>query len=310
MDISKLSSEAYWQEFAEGKFHISDSPKAINIEQFKPSNEALAANKELFKLEGYTHFNQAFNMDLRPYLKLLQKMFDSDIPPVFAFVYDEFWEFQARLQFMVESFLGKDSKLMPTVWIWYVDASKEKAILKEDDKELATRSLYSGFYGPHRDKGKRGLNPDGSPKILSFWLPLTEASPLNSCIYLVPANRDPTYNTDEENSWLFKRADIRALPAKPGDILFWNEAVLHWGSRPAPGRDLPPRISIGFEYISKDCLEHCTHFDINVLPNFKTRLEIIALQFKLYMTSEGFPPILIDFIKAHSRLVREGKESF
>lgn len=310
MKLEQFSSQSFWQEFADGAFHISNESKPITINQIHPRKEVLEENHRLFQLEGYAHLYQQLDLDLSAYTKLLKKMFDADIPPVFAFVYDEFWELQARLKSIVESFLGVDSKLMPTVWIWYVDPARERDILQEENKELVTRTLYSGFYGPHRDKGKKGLYADGRPKILSFWLPLSEATPLNSCIYIVPANRDPTYNTDEEESWLFKRPDIRALPAKPGDILFWNEAVVHWGSRPAPGRTVPPRISIGFEYISKDCLEKCTHFDIDRLPDFQTRLEIIALQFKLYITSAGFPSILIDFIKAHDRLVRSGREEF
>ncbi len=310
MKLEQLSSQSFWQDFAGEAFHISNEAKPITVKPAKPKAEILEETQKLFKLEGYAHLYQQLDLELSSYISLLKKMFDADIPPVFAFVYDEFWELQARLRFIVESFLGEGSKLMPTVWIWYVDPAREREILQEENKELVTRTLYSGFYGPHRDKGKKGLYPDGSPKILSFWLPLTEANSLNSCIYLIPANRDPTYNTEEEESWLFKRPDIRALPAKPGDILFWNEAVVHWGSRPAPERKVPPRISIGFEYISKDCLEKCTHFDIDTLPDFKTRLEIIALQFKLYITSEGFPSILIDFIKAHDRLVRSGKEEF
>lgn len=310
MDIEELSSQSFWQEFAGGEFHISNEPKLITVNQVRPSAEILEETKRLFELEGYAHLYQQLDLDLSTYTKLLKKMFNAGLPPVFAFVYDEFWEMQARLSYIIESFLGEGSKLMPTLWIWYVDPAREREILKEVDKELVTRTLYSGFYGPHRDKGKKGLNADGTPKILSFWLPLTEANPLNSCIYIVPANRDQTYRQEDEDSWFFKQPDIRALPAKPGDILFWNEAVIHWGSRPAPGRNIPPRLSIGFEYISKDCLDKCTHFDIDAVPDFKTRLEIIALQFKLYITSEGFPDVLLNFIRAHDRLVRSGRETF
>ena len=168
--------------------------------------------------------------------------------------------------------------------------------------------MFSGFYTAHRDKGKRALYPDGSPKILSFWLPLTEASPLNSCIYIVPSNRDPNYNTAEEMSWKFALSDIRALPAQPGDIMFWNEAVYHWGSRPAPNRNEKPRISMGFEYITKDYVEKCTSFPLDFVPDFKTRLEIIACQFKLYLTDAGFPELFIKFIRENDNLIKTGKE--
>lgn len=308
-ELEKLNSKAFWQEFAGASFSIAKEDELIAPELIQCKN--LDKQHKLFELEGYVHVKQGFEFDFSNFVTLLKKMHEAELPAVFAFVYDEFWYFQAKLAKIVESFLGQGSHLIPTVWIWHVDPNKELEILGQADKELATRSLYSGFYGPHRDKGKKALYEDGRPKILSFWLPITQADPLNSCIYLVPANRDPTYNTDEDSSWLFKRADIRALPANPGDVLFWNESVVHWGSRPAPGRDQEPRISIGFEYVCEEYAPKCNPtYKLNYIPSFKERLEIIALQFKLYVTEDGFPPELIDFIKSNPRLLKEGREEF
>lgn len=309
LKLEKLNSKTFWQDFACPDFSIKIEDQQIESQQIQVNG--LDKYQNLFKLEGYAHLSQALDFDFTNFTKLLNKMNKANLPAVFAFVYDEFWYFQARLATIVESFLGTGSHLMPTLWIWHVDPKKELEALGKVDQELVTRSLYSGFYGPHRDKGKKSLYEDGRPKILSFWLPITEANPLNSCIYLVPANRDPTYNTNEDTSWLFKRPDIRALPAKPGDVLFWNESVIHWGSRPAPARDLEPRISIGFEYVCGEYSSKCNPiYKLNYIPSFKERLEIIALQFKLYVTDEGFPAELIDFIKANNRLLKEGKEEF
>lgn len=309
-DAKQLSDKEFWLKLSDQDLHIGKENQKLEIECLKLPDD-FDKQKKLFELEGYLHIQNYLDIEFDFYNRFIKKLFDLNLPPVFAFVYDEFWEIHFKLKALVNAFLGEGAKLMPTIWIWYVDASKEKEILgKGENKELAIRSMFSGFYGPHRDKGYRSLYKDGSPKILSFWLPLTKASPLNSCIYIVPANRDPTYNTAEDESWLFKRADIRALPAKPGDILFWNEAVLHWASRPAPNRDIEPRISMGFEYVDSKYKEKCSHFDLDYLPDFKTRLEIIAVQFKLYLTDEGFPPELIGFIKDNARLIKEGKEDF
>ena len=43
------------------------------------------------------------------------------------------------------------------------------------------------------DKGRRALFEDGSPKSLTTWIPLSNATALNGCMYIVPALHDPTF---------------------------------------------------------------------------------------------------------------------
>jgi hypothetical protein len=304
-----LNKKDFWLDLAKSKFSINKE----NIQEDVKSKNPSKFDDNLFKQEAYLHIEKEINLDFNKLTSLLKTLYDNNLPCVFAFVFDEFWEIHNQLAPYVKHYLDDDSRLLATPWIWYVDPKKEKEILdqskNQDNQELATRSMFSGFYGPHRDKGKKSLFEDGSPKILSFWLPLTEANTLNSCICLVPADRDPTYGTDEDNNWSFKRPDIRALPAKPGDLLLWNEAVLHWGSRPAARDNLPPRISIGFEYIKSDFIETCyPNYKFGYYPDFKTRLAVIATQFKLYLTEEGFPNIFIDFIKANDSIIKDSDE--
>ena len=66
-------------------------------------------------------------------------------------------------------------------------------------------------------------------------------------MYILPANLDPTYATEDEKTWQVDMASIRAMPGKPGDFLCWNQAVLHWGSRTS--RFAPhPRMSMALEF--------------------------------------------------------------
>jgi ectoine hydroxylase-related dioxygenase (phytanoyl-CoA dioxygenase family) len=307
--LDQLNSKDFWLEMADGEFNISKE----NIEEEINEEKISDFKDELFNTEAYLHLENKVSYDFEKINKFLKKLYENNLPCVFAFVFDEFWAMHNQLAPYVKHFLDKDSRLLATPWIWYVDAKKEKEILDsskgETNQELKTRSMFSGFYGPHRDKGKKALFEDGSPKILSFWMPLSKATPINSCIYLVPADRDPTYGTDDDHCWDFKRADIRALPANPGDVLFWNEAILHWGSRPALRDDVEPRISIGFEYIKSDFLKTCyPNYEFGFYPDFETRLAVIATQFKLYLTEEGFPPLFIEFIKANSSIIRNSDE--
>jgi ectoine hydroxylase-related dioxygenase (phytanoyl-CoA dioxygenase family) len=131
-------------------------------------------------------------------------------------------------------------------------------------------------WAPHRDKGRCSLFADGTPKILNLWLPLTDATPLNGCMYVVPADRDPTYNTAQESSLQFQLSDIRALPARAGSVLGWTQAVIHWGARTAE-RGGAPRISLGAEFQCADLPPFATPLlDPAVMPVLAVRLDVIA----------------------------------
>jgi ectoine hydroxylase-related dioxygenase (phytanoyl-CoA dioxygenase family) len=120
--------------------------------------------------------------------------------------------------------------MLPDFWAWYVDPR-----------------VGSSGWKPHRDKDHHALFPDGRPKSLSVWIPLTEATPLNGCIYIVPAHLDPTYNTPQDSDWKFQHQDIRALPSPAGGLFMWNQAIIHWGARSSP-LAAGPRISMSVEF--------------------------------------------------------------
>jgi hypothetical protein len=126
-------------------------------------------------------------------------------PAVFGFVYDEFWLAFGKLDRLIAGILDGPYAALPDFWAWHIDPAS-------DDSGWA----------PHRDKGRHALFEDGSPKSLTVWLPLTDATPLNGCMYLVPADRDPTYGREDEIELRFRPQDIRALPAAAGGILLWN----------------------------------------------------------------------------------------
>jgi hypothetical protein len=166
--------------------------------------------------------------------QLIKELESKGLPLPFSFVYDEFWCLFIRMHHLLEAMLGPGYLRLPDFWTWLVDPQKSQ----------------SGWR-PHRDKGFISLNPDGSPKALTVWIPLTDSTPLNGCMYIIPADRDPTYGTQEDKNWKYAAADIRALPAQAGSILCWNQAVLHWGSH-ANSRETLPRVSLAFEFQAGD----------------------------------------------------------
>jgi len=86
---------------------------------------------------------------------------------------------------------------------------------------------------PHRDSigADHHLLERARPGILNLWVALTDATPLTSCIYVLPASSDDEYLTRVEPPSDVRLQDVRALPAAAGSVLGWTPHLLHWGSR-------------------------------------------------------------------------------
>lgn len=201
---------------------------------------------------------------------------EQGLPPVFVFLYDEPWTCFARLAPVLGSLIGADYKLLPDFWAWHVDPRKAE----------------SGWR-PHRDKSDDALNPDGTPKSLTVWIPLSDANPLNSCIYLLPAHLDPLYGKPPRADGALPPVfGARALPAKPGEWLCWNQAVLHWGSGSSEFAE-EPRISMALEFQRGDIPAFNTPLlERAPLPDFEFRLRLVAKQILQYRHMYGFSEAL------------------
>ena len=132
-------------------------------------------------------------------------------PPVFAFLYDPFWAV-TRNPFMVE-FLGavlgaEFNIIMSRSWCYYIPPSRG-----------------AGGWTPHADAYSKPANR------LTVWIPLTEATLDNGCIYVVPKDfaygsraprnerlRAETVSSDYALTLLHS---CRALPAAAGSVLGW-----------------------------------------------------------------------------------------
>jgi len=209
---------------------------------------------------------------------LIQRLVDAELLPVFAFLYDPIWQLARQLDCMVSPLLGGNYRFLPDFWAWHVDPAKKE----------------SGWQ-PHRDKSYRALLPDGTPGSVTLWIPLTEANPLNSCMYIVPADRDPTYGTERDGEWKFSYADIRALPARPGDFFIWNQAVLHWGSHSSERATGRPRMSCAFEFQRADVAPwNLPLIEPTAELSFVDRQRLIGKQIKQYQHMYPLPSHLAD----------------
>lgn len=247
------------------RLHIEDAAllKAAPPLAFDPAR-CIAAREQLL-LDGYMQETGAsFGVDLALMADTVRMLSREGLSTVFAFLYDEFWIPFCQLDGLLREFLGAYA-MLPDFWVWNVDPRKGDA-----------------GWAPHRDKGSATLRADGMPNSITVWIPLTDASPLNSCMYVVPARHDPTYGTAREGEWRFDLPSIRALPAKPGDVLIWNQALLHWGSKSAP-QATESRVSMAVEFQRADVppMNPPLITPATLLP-FDLRLKLIAKQVLQY----------------------------
>ena len=158
-------------------------------------------------------------------------------------LYDEPWAMAHSLRELLDLTTGN----VPIGdWsVFYVDPAREGG---------------AAGWPPHRDRGNDGtaavFNADGTAQYNTVWLPLSDATPSNSCLSVVPRGDDPGYSPpgDGGSSPLGRIFDgrpeafqlIRALPCAAGSLVTFTHRLLHWGSRADPHSREPPRVAVSF----------------------------------------------------------------
>lgn len=198
---------------------------------------------------------------------------------MFAIVFDEFWAlaWTSAIRGIVEALLGRTPRLMSEVAVHYVDLAGSRG------------------WAPHIDGGQFVDNR------LTTWIPLTDATLTNGCIYVVPRSEDVVEATARFGKAETTYADAvnllqhaRALPAVAGSVLGWGFDVLHWGS--VSLKASAPRVSVAYEWLGPDGSpeEHeLPLLDLDDgLPPFTERLDLIARSILSYVR---FDPALAPF---------------
>jgi hypothetical protein len=232
--------------------------------------------------EGYCHQEGVFPEELMGKLsKAIQILYDNNINPVFGLVFDEIWLLARHCCKMVERVLGEEVWLLPASWIWYVEPS----------------STSSGWR-PHRERSGEALfDSNGIPQCLSVWLPINDALPINGCMYVVPINKDPFFPERLNVKKVQDLQSIRALPAKRGDFLCWNQAIMHWGGSSSSYAPFP-RVSICFEMQRKkgEALQRPT-IDPFCKMSLSRRLFIVGLEILNYKHMSNLDEEFLEFAK-------------
>lgn len=263
IDTNQLARREFWLAFAP-RLHIDEASVLGDAGSFQFSPEVRQDIDGRLKFEGYFQLRHNWGVDLALMAETVRQLSAQNIPPVFGYLFDEFWIPFHALAPLYKAILG-DYAMLPDFWIWNVDPSKGDAGWK-----------------PHRDRGYDALFADGSPKSLTTWIPLSRATPGNSCIYVIPAHMDSDYAKTPDPNWRPNLPDARALSAEPGDFLIWNQALLHWGSRTSP-YEKETRVSMAFEFQRTDVPPFNTPLlDAGKPLSFDERIRLIAKQVLQY----------------------------
>ena len=130
-----------------------------------------------------------------------------------------------------------------------------------------------------------------------MWVALSDSTPLNGCMYIIPACFDEHYyvtngahEEEGEQDNDFDIQNVRAVPVSATTPIFWSGRLLHFGGRAS--RRVPladKRISISFGY-STEAFEpsrirvaaSSTATSSSSVPSFRDRVQAIAVQLWTY----------------------------
>lgn len=221
---------------------------------------------------------------IAPMNAVIRKLIDSDLHPVFAYVYDAFWEPAVSLHAYVTSFLGP-CELLGDGWAWLIPPGSGHR----------GWTVHRDHYGPSR--------------MVTLWVALSDADVNNACIHLVPLDRDPGYLSGRLEE---AHTDLAIpLEAKAGTALLWDSHTLHWGG---PSTDLArvPRTSFSFTYAAVGPKEGDARVPIDPTTSFsfKQRLDVIASMIATYRKQERLSDTIDGWAKVVASLgviLRKGR---
>ena len=192
------TSKDFWLEM-NPDFSISNRRK--KVQAFKLEPQKLHLVEEQLKEEGYFKIDEVLPLDeMKRLASLVTKVRNENWPSAFAFVYDESWELFYHLNELVGRLLGQGYHVLPAFYAFYVEPG-------------------AGNTGwcPHRDRTRQvTVDKQGKSISLNAWIPITDADPMNGCMYILPAHQDINYPNNLATMGVSNLQDVRAIPCKAG----------------------------------------------------------------------------------------------
>ena len=252
-------------ESVDGKNAATDNPKGqirrkqLQTHGFALVDEPIAPQEDIERLrQGITHLHRNLK-----------------VPASFILLFDETWHLAEKSKKVLNESTLETNRFHADILAWYI----------EDN----------GF-SPHRDRQPDEARESFSgldAKFVTQWIALSEASPENSCLYMIPKAQDPGYvEGDSEaadplclalpNKQAYQY--IRAFPRRQGQSVLFTHRIIHWGSKRVPDTNQQHRIAISF-VCADPAFERpyvdSKHLD-NGCPPFHIRLLLVCAQMLMY----------------------------
>jgi hypothetical protein len=271
---------AYWESLRPSRSGETCMPRSELSADEADAVRPTYARHGYFKLRPLVQENDVAYM-----LAIVKALRREQWPLVFAFIYDEFWQV-VRSESMIRlltHLLGPHYSQNSHVWTYWI----------------ASRASSAGW-PPH-------IDGNGKERV-TVWIPLTDATVDNGCIYLVPRRRIPTSLAPDFRTWdRVGRAELqqllhgsRALPAEAGSVLGWAHDVIHWGA--VCEDSSTPRVSVAMEFVGSAANpgpgEHPL-VPAAALPPFEQRLAIIG---RCILDYRRFEPLMNRYSDVASEL--------
>ncbi len=221
----------------------------------------------------------------------VQTLRNAGWPAVFSYVYDEFWAVLRTPSMirLLSSHLGAGYFQTSGIWTYRVDPQQN-----------------ASGWAPHVDSSD-------DAERLSIWIPLTDATIDNGCMYVIPQNHVPPELPLSYLDWTSVSArelntllhNVTPLPARAGSVLGWNNRLIHWGGRAAEVAT-HPRLSIAAEFLHEGTKPRRSELPVfdNNLPGFAVRLRVIG---QAVLSYEKFEPGMRRYRGLATKLVEWGK---
>jgi len=237
-------------------------------------------------------------------------------PASMILLFDETWMLAQHAAKIIQSCTHPENILNFDLLAWHIDPSAgESGFSPHRDRQ--PENVMSSFH--QSDHSTVSRNNLGHAKYVTLWLALTDATPENSCLYVIPAINDPGYlegdDNDEDQDQLpdevnapresfgkpaiisnqgplqralrFKESyqNIRAIPRNAGQAVLFTHRIMHWGSKGNPRKKGSPRIAISFvashESFEKPYVKP-EYLSKSKLPPFEIRLLLVCSQLLIY----------------------------
>jgi len=262
VDLARVLQPGYWRELCPS-LHVCDEAFQASVRPMVGAalEEVADDARERILRDGYTKIPAAClpwkSVAHRELALACVQLIRHGWNPSFLLMYDEAWSIAHELSDVVLRATG--NRLNFDALCWHVDPYDDLG----DDEHTA--------FSPHRDRqpddSPATFRPDGTAMYATAWVALTDATPENSCLYVIPRPRDPGYFEGDDDDPCNADADplrlclphkeayqhITAVPAEKGSAVLFTHRVIHWGSRGTPrsaglGPRTPPRVCVSFGF--------------------------------------------------------------